>query len=215
MFRRVLPVGIAILAVLSSGVVHGLWTDRWTGEQRASVSAAQLDRVPLKLGDWQGKNLELDPRQKGPVAGYLYRRYTNQRTGAAVTVVLVSGRPGPVAIHTPDVCYVASGYQSGPAATVAPPLGPSLKGSEFKTAVFVKNKVAEQTRLRVFWSWNADGVWQVAESPRLAFAKYPVLFKLHIARELSGTADSLEQEPCIELMQLLLPEFQQVVISPS
>src|SRR5215210_7531380 len=122
---RMFPAVLAIVTVLASGVVHGLWTDRWGMAEEPMAAAARLDQLPLDLGDWQGQPLDFEPSQLGPVAGYLYRRYVNQRNGASVSVSLLCGRPGPVAIHTPDVCYVASGYQAAPAREYSPSLDPS------------------------------------------------------------------------------------------
>jgi hypothetical protein len=212
---RVLPALSAVLAVLACGVVHGMWTDRWAKEQIVAEAAARLERLPLTLGDWQGQTLEIDQRLVAEVAGFLYRRYVNQRTGAAVTLALACGRPGPVSIHTPDVCYVASGYEAGTSGTVSPSLGPTLPPGEFKTAQFIKNRATDQTHLRVFWSWNAGGVWTVSDSPRFAFARYPLLYKLHVVRELATPNEPLEQDPCTDLLQLLLPELQTSVVSPS
>jgi hypothetical protein len=206
-----LPVGVAVGLVLATGVVHGLWTDRW---DLAAVPPVRLDEVPMTLGDWHGRSRELDPRILGPITGCLTRTYVNDVSGASLTVSLVYGRPGPVAIHTPDVCYVASGFDDQGSARFSPPLGPSLPAAEFKTAQFVRTKEADQTTLRVFWSWNAGGVWKVSDTPRFAFAREPVLYKLHLVRELSNPNEPLEEDPCIEFMQLFLPELQKVISSP-
>jgi hypothetical protein len=205
-------VGVALIAVLVTGVVHGLWTDRWTDRE---VIANQLEKVSMTLGEWQGRAREFDASILGPITGCLTRVYVNQRTGATVTMSLVCGRPGPVAIHTPDVCYVASGYEAENSTTFTPFLGPAVPASEFKTAHFVRTKSAEQSHLRVFWSWNAGGVWTVSDTPRFAFARQPILYKLHLVRELASANEPLNEDPCIDLMQLLLPELERTVITPA
>jgi hypothetical protein len=210
---RYLPAALAVLAVLITGVVHGLWTDRWTMSEAATTT--RLEQLPLTLGDWKGHDMELDKRFLGPVTGCLYRRYVNQRSGVSVSLTLVSGRPGPVAIHTPDVCYVASGFQTALTEKFIPPLDPAVPAAEFMMAQFVKNKSAEQTNLRVFWSWNAGGRWVVSDTPRFAFAPHPVLYKLHLVRELAVASEPLDDDPCVQLLQLLLPELQKTVLSPT
>jgi len=210
---RFLPALSAVLAVLITGVVHGVWTDRWTTLEAATTP--RLEQLPLTLGDWHGQNVEMDKRFLGPVTGCIHRRYVNQRSGVAVSLTLVSGRPGPVAIHTPDVCYVASGFQTASTEKFVPRLDSSVPAAEFMTAQFVKNKSADQTNLRVFWSWNADGRWVVADTPRFAFAPCRVLYKLHLVRELAVASEPLDDDPCVQLMQLLLPELQKTVLSPS
>src|SRR5262249_23209931 len=108
-----LPAAIAIIAVLLCGVVHGFWTDRWGVAGNPAEAAARLTEIATELEDWQSRDLDLDQRQLGPVSGYLHRRYVNRRTGDAVTLFMICGRPGPISIHTPDVCYGASGYEVG------------------------------------------------------------------------------------------------------
>jgi hypothetical protein len=206
----------AILVTIASGAAHGLWTHRWAVTQDVEAVAARLPQLPLTLGDWQGHDMEFDTRQLGPVAGYLYRRYVNQRTGVTVTMSLAFGQSGPVSIHTPDVCYVASGFEAASINRFAPALEPSQPRAEFQTAQFIRTRTAEQKYLRVFWSWNAGGVWRVSDYPRLAFApRYPVLYKLHLVREMATPDEPLDDDPCVEFMQRLLPELQRSVLAAS
>jgi len=206
---RYLPPTIGIVALVACGVLHGLWTDRWAHAADVSGSASKLQSLPLSVGDWRGEDLDGDTRGLGPIAGFLQRRYVNDRTGAVVTIALVSGRPGPVCIHTPDVCYAASGYETGAWTKYAMKAEGAAPGGEFKTAQFTKKKATDQTNIRIFWSWSANGSWQVPENPRLTFARQPVLFKLYVLRETApAEATQLDDDPCVELLRLLLPEMQ-------
>ncbi len=209
---RYLPIGFAMVTVLVTGVVHGLWTDRWT--DRTAI-ANRLDQLPMTLGDWQGRAHDFDSSVLGPIAGCLTRTYVNSKKGASITVSLVCGRPGPVAIHTPDVCYAASGFAAENSTDFTVPHDPTQSSPQFKTAQFVRTKAAEQTNLRVFWSWNAGGVWTTSDAPRFAFAREPVLYKLHLVREMASPKEPLAEDPCVEFLQLLLPELQRQVISPT
>jgi len=214
MTRILIPV-LAISAVVGSGLVQGYWTGRWDGADKAEASAALLRQLPLKIGDWQGQEMPVDPREIGKVSAYLYRRYVNQRSGAMVAVILASGRPGPVSIHTPDVCYTASGYESARWQVIAPALDSSTPPAEFKTAHFTKTKSAGQTHVRVFWAWNAGGTWTVPDNPRLAFAGYPVLYKLHMVRDMASANESIEEDPGMDLLRLMLAEFHKSVVLKS
>jgi len=216
MMTRHLYPATALIAVLASGVVHGLLTDRWKPALEPAKQAARLPLVPLVLGDWVGQDIETDGRQVGPVAGYLHRRYLNRQTGVGVTIYLVCGRPGPVCIHTPDVCYTATGHEivSQERLTLPPDVGEG----EFLTAKLRRSSSTEEQRLRIFWSWSDGNAWTVPDSPRLAFARQPVLFKLYLLREegsgllaQSDKADSLMNDPCLDLMRLLLPEWRKMV----
>jgi hypothetical protein len=212
MLRFGLP-ATAIGVVIFSGIVHGLWTDRWLEAPEPLAAAAKLQQVALTLGDWEGQALDLESRQSEGVAGYLYRRYVNQSTGNVVSVFLVCGRPGPVSIHPPEACYGASGYEIGDAGTFSVP--PSVADGDFRTARFEKTKASGQKFLRIFWSWNATGVWSTPDDPRSAFAHYPVLYKLYLIREMSNPEERLKEDPCVELMRYLLPELRKSVIGSS
>ena len=86
---------------------------------------------------------------------------------------------------------------------------PAHAAAEFKTAVLTKTQAAGQTQLRVLWSWYAAGAWSVPDNPRLAFARQPRLYKLHVVRETAG--ESLDEDPCVDLVRQLLTAFQRQV----
>jgi hypothetical protein len=205
MSRTICP-ATALVAVLIAGIVHGFWSGRWTDESHAVSGQASLDRIPLQLGDWQGEDLPPQPRGSEPLLGKLSRIYRNRKTRATVTISLIFGRRGPVSIHTPDVCYDASGYK------VATPqrFSPQGASAEFFQAEAIKEKAADQTMLRIFWTWNAGGRWQVADNPRVAFARHPVLCKLYLVRELTALGEPVDEDPCLELFGRLLPELEKV-----
>ncbi|HKM53919.1 MAG TPA: exosortase-associated EpsI family protein, partial [Isosphaeraceae bacterium] len=168
--RRIYPALTALVAVILCGTVHGLWINRWGTFKEPGVSAARLAQVPLSLEDWEGQEIKVERRPGTEMAGELHRRYVHRRTGMVVSVYVVCDRPGPVSIHTPDVCYEASGYEVQSPVTVAPPLGSDAPAAQFRTARFRKKTAADPTFLRIFWSWNAAGAWEVPDDPRWAFA---------------------------------------------
>lgn len=206
MTRRLLLVVPALAAVLATGVVHGFWTGRWQYSAAPAEAASRLGKVPLEAGDWLGQNLEADSRLLTDAYGVLYRRYVNRRTGKAVTLYLLCGRPGPVSVHTPDVCYGASGF-------IVTPLGrQACKGGgapvKMDAAQMVKKRSSEHLRLRVFWSWSAEGPWVVPDNPRVAFARHPVLYKLYLIRDLAQANEPVEDDPCLDLMRQLQPDLR-------
>jgi hypothetical protein len=210
---RIFPTLTAMVAVLACGVVHGIWTDRWHITDEPGMSAAKLARVPLTVGDWEGQ--KADGKQGKDMAGSLFHLYTNRLTGKKVTLFIVCDRPGKVSIHTPDVCYGAVGFE------VMTPIKYSLRlpeGAEpatLWTARFRKTTATETSELRIFWGWNAGEGWQAQDEPRTAFARFPALYKLYLIREKSSGEESLEEDPCVDLMKQLLPELRRALFSPS
>ena len=183
--KRLFPVVTALAVVVGTGLVQGVWTDRWGLDAAVARLVSGLDRVPRDLGDWHAEVLDSDPNDAPGVAGQLYLRYANRRTGDSVAVVLLCGRPGPVSIHTPDVCYGASGFKVGKVSTVTleEPGGPA----EFFVTEAVKSRAAGNARVK--------------------FAGQKALVKFFVVRELS-TEVPPERDPCADFLRRFLPELE-------
>lgn len=211
---RTLPVLIAVPILIAAGYVHGRWTDRWTPSRAVEAAVAKLSGVPTTVGGWTGRDAELDPKAiaVAGIDGYVMRRYDDPRTGASVSILLVCGRPGPIAAHTPEVCYGGAGYESsGEPATRAVPFEGAAAPAEFFTAVFAKPKAADAPSLRILWSWNGAGAWETSDNPRLAFARNPALYKLYIVREMATPAERSGDDPAVEFAKLLLSELKKAL----
>ena len=52
---------------------------------------------------------------------------------------------------------------------------------------------------------------ETSNHPRLAFARYDGLYKLYVIRRIPPAVDSLAEDPCTELLRLLLPELDRVL----
>src|SRR4051812_24951454 len=104
---RALPkVVVAVALIASTGLIHGRMTGRWSGSSAVAEAIARLDRIPEVVDGRVGTPSELDRRvlEKAGIAGYVARTYRDPRGGPATTILLVCGRPGPISVHTPDVC---------------------------------------------------------------------------------------------------------------
>lgn len=135
----VLPGIISAMLLLAGGVVHGTWTHRWQKLDRSDGPESRLHRVPMSLDDWDGKDTPIsDAEQKmAGLTNYLQRTYTSRRTGDTVTVTLMCGPTGPIAVHPPTACYHGAGYQQSGATRSAvlnvPTGSPSPHGSDSTT----------------------------------------------------------------------------------
>jgi hypothetical protein len=215
---RALAATAAALLVIVPGILHGLREGRWQNSQQLEAAVARVRRVPLAVGDWRGQPAELSQEEvRGAEAdGCLVRRYENARTGEAVTVVLLCGRPGPISVHTPDVCYVSSGYDLlGGVVRLAKPFESGPRPAEFCAARFRKPGPAAAENCHVFWAWSAAGDWSAPANPRIAFAPYPALYKLYVIREPGPGDESLQEDPAVEFIRLLLPELRAALFVPA
>ncbi|HZV03982.1 MAG TPA: exosortase-associated EpsI family protein [Gemmataceae bacterium] len=202
---------IGSAALIACGIVHGYWTDRWSPPVETAQAAERLSAIPLELGEWDGEVLAVKDGEAGAgVAGFIRRRYVHRKTGATVSLFLVCGRPGPVSIHTPDVCYGASGFTFSTRGQYE-----SGSGDSMWKADAVLTKATEETRLRVYWGWSDGSSWMAADDPRVQFARRPVLHKLYVQRELSEASDASRNEPCEEFLQTLLPALRKALFTSS
>lgn len=212
---RALPFATALVLVVAAGLAHGRLIQRWSRSHAVEAAAARLGRVPMILGDWQGQPQEMDREQltMAEIVGYVVRHYEGRRK-APVTILLVCGRPGPISVHTPDICYAGAGYEAmGPPSQQSLPVGSEGRPVEFRHAVFRKRNAPVPTYLRILWSWSSAGTWEAPDNPRLRFAPRPYLYKLYVIREMTTAEERLEDDPSLEFLRTLLPELERALFS--
>lgn len=209
---RIFMLAIAAIVCLADGYLCGRWGGRW-GDDSQQVAAASLEQLPLVIGEWQGRTLQLDPRAaKGAgFGGYLLRRYENQRTRAAVTMLLASGRPGPLAVHTPEVCYAGAGFvEAGASTRASVDRSASQKPAEYFQGKFVRKNQVQTEELRVVWAWNKSGAWLCPENPRWTLTGVPVVYKLYVCQALvPGSEDG---NSCVDFLRDALPELDRALV---
>jgi hypothetical protein len=210
--RRSVPAFLMLPLIVGYGMFQGLWAGRWLPSEEVERAAQRLRALPQRLGDWEGSDEELGSREleRAGIHGYVMRHYTNQITGQVVSVLLVCGRPGPIAVHTPDVCLDGSGYEQL-AAEIRRGIGEGTGAAVFWVADFRKKAALAPQTLRVYWSWNAAGEWLAADHPRLQFAPCPVLYKLYVLCDVAGPDLPAADDPALDLLTALLPEAQRVL----
>jgi hypothetical protein len=209
--HRILFIACAAGVLIASGVVHGVWTDRWAGQADLVESARRLEQLPMTIGAWHGTSVEMDQNAGVGLAGMVARRYVHAQNGKAVTILLACGRARAVCIHTPEACYGGSGFDVEKPRPFKLTSAPAAVPPEFWTARFVRDRAAGRTNLRIFWSWHGTQGWKVAEHPRIAFAGEKSMLKLYLIREMLQPDEPLEGDACVEFMQELLPAIRRTM----
>jgi hypothetical protein len=202
--KRYLPVITASVVLIVAGLVHGFWTDRWVPPKAANEAAERLADVPLVIGDWVGQDVKVESPQN-EVAGCIQRCYTSGKQ--TVVMFLVCGRPGPVSIHTPEACYGAGGFDVGLRKRT------KVSDGELWTADAIRTRATEETRLRLYWAWNAGEGWTAPEDARPTFAHRQVLHKLYVQRDLSSLGESTADDPCETFLKVLLPALDRTLFA--
>ena len=216
--RQLLPLA-ALAIILPAGVIQGVWSGRWTPAESFDARLAALGRLPLKLGDWTGRDLSPEERvfERAGAAGGLTRRYEDGR-GGVVSVLLICGRPGPISVHTPEICYAGAGYAAvTPRVKVTLPANPGAPltpAAEFWATDFRKSDSVTPDYLRIFYAWTVDGTTRPSANPRLDFAGTPALYKLYVVRPTSRLDGDPSRDPATAFIRQFLPAIK-AALQPS
>jgi hypothetical protein len=212
---RWLPLLLLLAVVVGSGIAHGVWSNRWNVSDGPERAAARLSQVPITFGDWDGRPGELPTRHVSvaELSGAHVCEYVNRRTGSVISALLVCGRPGPVSVHTPEICYTGAGYEVVGVRTRYS--HPALPGASLWVCDFQKTNTATPERLRIFYGWSAQGEWSAPENPRLTFFRQPALYKFYVIRKLTQADEALEDDPAGEFLKVFVPQLQKSLFPAS
>ncbi len=208
---KFVPATICCLLILGSGVAAGVFTNRWEPAADFGPIQSRMDTVPMTLGQWTGRPtaMERDDLDVGGIRAHLAREYRDARSDRLIQVLLVAGKPGPIGVHTPDVCFQGAGYvqTSNP-----PPNALGASDARFWSAGFVKKDSAAPSRILVFWGWNDGNGWEATDhySVRLRYSLRPVLYKLYIVTELRRSGETVP-DVLGDFPERLLPELDRIV----
>jgi exosortase len=210
-----IPVLAGTALVVGSAIVVGNWAGRWRDSEDLKLAVSRLDRVPMAIGDWIGRAEAVDPRviRAAELDGCVVRRYEKARGGRTITALLVCGRPGPVSVHTPDVCYPGAGFEMARERPEMLPVPIDLPGAraEFARAEFERRVSLPPERIRIYWSWKSEGAWSVPYSPRLAFGSRPFLYKLYLIQGTSETDEPVDDAAFMDFLRRLLPALDKAL----
>ena len=203
-------VAAALALIAACGVVHGMRSERWHKSQMLEEALTRVEQAPMEFGDWKAEAIEGDAAafaQAGAQA-YWTRIYTNARKRQSILVILMCGRAGRMAVHTPEVCYRGAGYElfDKPAPTMLRSDGGDDLG-RFNTARFAKGSTLGSS-LRLYWSWNPGDGWQAPANPRWEFRGRQFLYKLYVSHDV---ATGNEPDAAAELLRHLLPELEKTL----
>lgn len=193
---------LAAIGILSvAAVAHGLRTDRWGPSADLQAIAGKLQSLPKEIGDWTSRDRQLSDAEIAiaQVAGYLVREYRHKYTQDTITVMILCGRPGPISVHSPEVCYAGAGFVPGTVNKVA-----LDDQEELWTSDFIKPGAIHET-LRIHWGWSTNGRLAASNSPRTDYARSKALFKFYLIRPMTGTKHSSDKSPDLELLKSLRP----------
>jgi len=205
--RWFLGIASALALILLGGVGHGVLSNRWGVAEDIQSLGKQLNSIPMELGPWKcDEEGKLEDRVVFGIleaTGYLSRVYVHQATGEAVNVFLVFGPKGPIAVHTPEICYSARAVTQTSERQAVDCSYDGMDGSLWKLG-FESNSI-DKRKMSVYYGWTDGGPWQAAASPR--FWRTDFLYKI----QTSCSATGKKEDSTDEFFKVFLPEVRKVM----
>jgi hypothetical protein len=195
--RRWIALGIAVLLTLSGGVLYGSYSQRWNAPGKLASAADELRWFPREIGRWKAVEdipIEESALEMLECTGYICRRYVNGDTGKSLQLALLIGPPGPIAVHTPEICFSSRAYDIRDERSETSVADSSAKRHSFWKVDFTTRN-AFTDNLRVYYAWSRCGEWKASASPRFEFAGAPLLYKIQLATYVNSNVSEEAEDP--------------------
>lgn len=201
--RWFVGVGTAMAMLMLGGVSHGLLSNRWGVPEDIVALGNKLSEIPKEVGPWKcSSESQLDKTTEKllETKGYISRVYTHESTGESVNVFVVFGPKGPIAVHTPEVCYKAQAVTQTSERSPVTVESEGKEGNLWKLG-FETNSI-DKRKMSVYYGWTEGGPWQAAQSPR--FWRTDYLYKIQTSCQATGK----KEDSTDEFFKFFLPELR-------
>lgn len=184
------------------------WLDgRWVRTTDTQSAVEGLKNFPEVVGDWRSvKDFLLPEATLNTLRcyGYSYRSYVNPNSGTQVTVAVLYGPRGPIAVHTPEICYTSAGVT--PKAE-RERVELNVGGEEHSVwKVEMLSERAGTPALEVCYGWSDGHQWHASAHPR--FWPTDKLFKIQLS---SPPAQPGKESECVQFLKEFLPALKEVI----
>jgi hypothetical protein len=180
---KTLPILVVGGLIAAGAVVHGAVTQRWAVFAPDPARTERMHGLVVEYADTKAADVPNDvPLKERSVA--TSRRYESAAHGFVAATSIISGIPGAVATHTPDVCYSGNGYRTLREPTRQTVDLPNGGRATYLVADFERRRATAVERQRVRWAWTADGTWAAPDRARFVYMNEPELFKLYVVTPL-------------------------------
>ncbi len=199
---------IAVTIALASGLLHGWLDGRWLDKPNLQAIGEKLKDLPNEFGEWSLIEKQELPESAAYMLqcyGYSLQVYQNRKTGRRVNVAVLFGPRGPIAVHTPEVCYSGKGVTAS-GKTKQVKINSDSQEHTIWRAGF-KSKVDLKPELEAFYAWSDGGNWKAAQYPRIWLTSR--LYKIQLACR--PTPDG-EVPDAVLFLQQFLPALQPLLV---
>ena len=174
MKRSYLLLGVVVAFGLTilSGVLQGRMRNRWGPSPDTVRAAEKLAELPSQFGNWKLRStgrLGETAEQMLECTGYIVRDYQNQATNDLVSVTVLLGPPGPISVHTPEVCFPSRDYSAMGLREEVVIRGEEKQNDQFWSLSYKANNLRGDM-LRVYYAWSTGRHWSASGEPRMKYA---------------------------------------------
>ncbi|MDE0865297.1 MAG: exosortase-associated EpsI family protein [Rubripirellula sp.] len=201
---------LCVLLIITGGVAHGYLDSRWMNQKDVEAQVQILQQLPEKSGDWvrvTDDELQDAAQRTLQCYGSLLQEYLKPATGDRVKVFVVYGPRGPIAVHTPEVCYSSAGTEPT-GNRVATTLLIDGQAQALWKVNFRKPRTNAPPHLEVWYGWSDGGPWKASAFPRAWFTDS--LFKIQVAGQPAKTSDEIS--PVEDFLRSFLPTLERAGI---
>ncbi len=202
---------LLLVSTVVAGIVHSQMTNSWKLSPVSRVAGERLAGVlPKDFGNWRFDHQNEFPPEvlnilEQPV--YVSRVYQHVQTGDTVTVAVIVGNTGPVAVHTPEICYSSRDYTVAGDRTKQAIVAADGRQHQLWRLELEANQ-ADALPLTVLYGWTTGTQWEATERPRYAFGGLSHLYKLQVAAILPERRGDPEFDPVQEFLAGFLSQLQ-------
>ena len=196
------------LLIVGGAVAHGTTTRRWAASDGPPPQSAKLHAWTLSLGDFACEEVpnDLPVKEKSTATS---KRYTSATKPAGCVVTVITGPPGAVATHCPDVCYPSSGYKTVREASRQTIDLPGGGTASYYVAEFEKTTQTRSDRQRVRWGWSVGSGWEAPDRPRFAYLTVAELAKIYVITAADAVESASPAEDSQAVKSLVANVFAQ------
>jgi hypothetical protein len=209
---------VLLVSTGAVGYLHGSMTNSWKLSPRSRVASQRLQSLPAKdFGNWRlVQENEFPPAVLSILEQptYFSRTYQHSQTGDTISVAVLVGQPGPVSVHTPEICYSSRDYKVAGERQRHETVAADGRRHEFWKLSFDTNQ-ADALPLDVMYGWSTGTVWEATEQPRYSFGGLSHLYKLQLAASVAERRDPDDFDPLQDFLAGFLRELQRQLVESS
>jgi hypothetical protein len=206
-----IPLLVAATIAIVSGLAHGWLDGRWVDKPNVEAIGAKLKELPNQFGDWaivENQKLPDSALSQLQCYGYTLQVYQNAKTGRRVNVAVLFGPRGPIAVHTPEICYSGQGVTPSDVRSKEVIVVDSEEHTLWR--VNLQSKRDSKPELEAYYAWSDGSKWQAADYPRAWLTGQ--LYKIQLACQ---PASDGEVADALLFLQQFLPILQPLLVKTS